>query len=118
MKLKLKDFSQFFEEADIKKNIGLPKDFTSKAEEEATRNLGINIDQPTQSRLIEYANKADQLMARSIPKDNIEEKYLDEAGVLFCDEANLPKPEQLQNAGRLKVIGCFGRVGYSACAGV
>jgi hypothetical protein len=75
MKLKLKDFSQFFEEADIKKNIGLPKDFTSKAEEEATRNLGINIDQPTQSRLIEYANKADQLMVRSIPKDNIEEKY-------------------------------------------
>jgi D-3-phosphoglycerate dehydrogenase len=43
-------------------------------------------------------------------RDDIEEKYLDEAGVLFCDEANLPKPEQLQNAGRLKVIGCFGRV--------
>jgi D-3-phosphoglycerate dehydrogenase len=43
-------------------------------------------------------------------RDTIEEKYLDEAGVLFCDEANLPKPEQLQNAGRLKVIGCFGRV--------
>ncbi len=43
-------------------------------------------------------------------RDNIEEKYLDEAGVLFCDEANLPKPEQLANAGRLKVIGCFGRV--------
>jgi hypothetical protein len=75
MKLKLKDFSQFFEEADIKKNIGLPKDFTSRAEEEATKNLGINIDQPTRSRLMEYADKADQLMGRSIPKNQIEEKY-------------------------------------------
>lgn len=43
-------------------------------------------------------------------RDSIEEKYLEEAGVLFCDEANLPKPEQLDAAGRLKVIGCFGRV--------
>jgi D-3-phosphoglycerate dehydrogenase / 2-oxoglutarate reductase len=43
-------------------------------------------------------------------KETIEEKYLEEAGVLFCDEENQPAPEQLQNAGRLKVIGCFGRV--------
>src|SRR6201992_2944046 len=41
-------------------------------------------------------------------KESIEEKYLDEAGVLFCDEANQPSPEQLQNAGRVKVIRFFG----------
>ena len=43
-------------------------------------------------------------------RDTIEEKYLDEAGVLFCDEDNQPTADQLKNAGRLKVIGCFGRV--------
>src|ERR1700712_3091576 len=44
-------------------------------------------------------------------KESIEEKYLQEAGVLLCDEAHQPTPEQLENAGRLKVIGVFGRVG-------
>jgi len=43
-------------------------------------------------------------------KDTIEQKYLEEAGVLLCEEASQPTPEQLENAGRLKVIGCFGRV--------
>lgn len=43
-------------------------------------------------------------------KETIEEKYLQEAGILFCDEAHQPTPEQLQNAGRLKVIGVFGKV--------
>jgi D-3-phosphoglycerate dehydrogenase len=43
-------------------------------------------------------------------RDAIEEKYLDEAGVLLCDEDNQPTPEQVQNAGRLKVIGCFGKI--------
>jgi len=43
--------------------------------------------------------------------DAIKEDYLQEAGVLLCDEEHQPTPEQLQNAGRLKVIGCFGRVG-------
>jgi D-3-phosphoglycerate dehydrogenase len=42
-------------------------------------------------------------------RESIEEKYLEEAGVLFCDEANQPNPEQIQNAGRLKVIGIFGK---------
>jgi len=42
--------------------------------------------------------------------DEIKEDYLQEAGVLLCDEAHQPTPEQLQNAGRLKVIGCFGKV--------
>lgn len=43
-------------------------------------------------------------------RETIEEKYLQEAGVLFCDEDNQPTPEQISNAGRLKVIGCFGKV--------
>ena len=42
--------------------------------------------------------------------EEIKEDYLQEAGVLLCDEEHQPTPEQLQNAGRLKVIGCFGRV--------
>ena len=44
-------------------------------------------------------------------RDKIEEKYLEEAGVLLCDEANQPTSEQVAGAGRLKVIGCFGKVG-------
>lgn len=43
-------------------------------------------------------------------KDHIEDSYLQEAGVLFCDEDNQPTAEQLENAGRLKVIGCFGKI--------
>src|ERR1700761_8639436 len=43
-------------------------------------------------------------------RESIEEAYLEEAGILFCDEDNQPTPEQLQNAGRLKVIGIFGRI--------
>jgi D-3-phosphoglycerate dehydrogenase len=42
-------------------------------------------------------------------KETIEEEYLQEAGILFCDKDNQPTVEQLQNAGRLKVIGCFGK---------
>jgi D-3-phosphoglycerate dehydrogenase len=53
-------------------------------------------------------------------RESIEEKYLEEAGILFCDEENQPTIEQLQNAGRLKVIGIFGRIsnrkmGETAC---
>ncbi|MDO3643300.1 MAG: HAD-IB family phosphatase [Mucilaginibacter sp.] len=43
-------------------------------------------------------------------RDSIDEIYLQEAGVLFCDETHQPTPEQLQNAGRLKVIGIFGKI--------
>ncbi|MBE9585429.1 HAD-IB family phosphatase [Mucilaginibacter sp. JRF] len=43
-------------------------------------------------------------------KDTIEESYLQEAGVLLCSEDTQPTPEQLHNAGRLKVIGIFGKV--------
>jgi D-3-phosphoglycerate dehydrogenase / 2-oxoglutarate reductase len=43
-------------------------------------------------------------------EESLDEKYLEEAGVLLCDEANQPSAEQLLNTERLKVIGCFGRV--------
>lgn len=43
-------------------------------------------------------------------RDDIEEKYLEEAGVLLCAEDVQPTPEQLATAPRLKVIGCFGKV--------
>ncbi len=43
-------------------------------------------------------------------RESIEDKYLEEAGILFCDEENQPTTEQLQNAGRLKVIGIFGKI--------
>ncbi len=43
-------------------------------------------------------------------RETIEDKYLEEAGVLFCDEAHQPTVEQVQNAGRLKVIGIFGKI--------
>jgi D-3-phosphoglycerate dehydrogenase len=43
-------------------------------------------------------------------RESIEDKYLEEAGVLLCTEEHQPDAEQLQNAGRLKVIGCFGKV--------
>jgi len=53
-------------------------------------------------------------------KEAIEDKYLHEAGVLLCDENHQPTPEQMQQAGRLKVIGIFGRInsrklGETAC---
>ncbi|MDB5009215.1 MAG: serA 1 [Mucilaginibacter sp.] len=43
-------------------------------------------------------------------RESIEDKYLEEAGILFCDEVSQPTPEHLQKAGRLKAIGCFGKV--------
>jgi D-3-phosphoglycerate dehydrogenase / 2-oxoglutarate reductase len=43
-------------------------------------------------------------------KESIDGKYLGEAGILFCDENHQPTPEQLENAGRLKVIGIFGKI--------
>src|ERR1700761_7807020 len=42
-------------------------------------------------------------------RETIEQKYLDEAGILLCDETHQPTPEQIENAGRLKAIGLFGR---------
>lgn len=42
-------------------------------------------------------------------RPEIESKYLEEAGILFCDENTQPTEQQLEEAGRLKVIGCFGK---------
>lgn len=39
----------------------------------------------------------------------LEQKQIDEAGILLCDEEHQPTAEQIENAGRLKVIGLFGR---------
>lgn len=43
-------------------------------------------------------------------QDTLEDKYLEEAGILICDEENQPTIEQLQQAGKLKAIGCFGKM--------
>ncbi len=51
-------------------------------------------------------------------KDRIEDKYLEEAGIIFCDEEHQPSPEQLQNAGRLKAIGIFGKINSKKLAEV
>ena len=76
MKLKLKDFSQFVnEEADVRKNTGLPSDFTRNAEEGARRNLGVTPDEPKQLELGSLMSQAAQLMVRSIPLNQVEEKF-------------------------------------------
>ena len=76
MKLKLKDFSQFVkEEADVRKNTGLPSDFTKNAEDAARRNLGVIPDEPKQLQLGSLMSQAAQLMVRSIPLNQIEEKF-------------------------------------------
>ena len=51
-------------------------------------------------------------------KDRIEDKYLEEAGIIFCDEEHQPSPEQLQNADRLKAIGIFGKINSKKLAEV
>ena len=52
MKIKLKDFSEFIiEEADLRTNKGLPSDFMRKSEEEAKKNLGVEIDIPGETNI-------------------------------------------------------------------
>jgi hypothetical protein len=76
MKIKLRDFSTFLnEEADIKKNIGLPDDFIKNAEEDVKRNLRVNIDSGEEGRLGEYMNKAASIIVRSIPIGQVENKF-------------------------------------------
>ena len=48
-------------------------------------------------------------------RPKIEDKYLQEAGILFCDEDTQPTEQQLEKAGRLKVIGCFGKANRNIC---
>ena len=76
MKLKLKDFSQFVnEEADLRKNKGIPSDFMRNAEEGARRNLGVTPDEPKQLELGSLMSQAAQIMVQSIPLNQIEEKF-------------------------------------------
>jgi hypothetical protein len=76
MKLKLKDFSSFLnEEADVRKNTGLPKDFIRNSEEDAKINLGVTPDEPKQLELGTLLAQANQIMIQSIPLNQIEEKF-------------------------------------------
>lgn len=76
MKLKLKDFSQFVnEEADVRKNTGLPSNFTGDAETVAKVNLGVTPDEPKQLQLGSLLAQAGQIIAQSIPLNQIEEKF-------------------------------------------
>ena len=76
MKLKLKDFSQFVnEEADVRKNTGLPSNFTGDAETAAKVNLGVTPDEPKQLQLGSLLAQAGQIIAQSIPLNQIEEKF-------------------------------------------
>ena len=76
MKLKLKDFSQFVnEEADVRKNTGLPSNFTGDAETAAKVNLGVTPDEPKQLQLGSLLAQAGQIVAQSIPLNQIEEKF-------------------------------------------
>ena len=76
MKLKLKDFSQFVnEEADVRKNTGLPSNFTRDAETAAKVNLGVTPDEPKQLQLGSLLAQAGQIIAQSIPLNQIEEKF-------------------------------------------
>ena len=51
-------------------------------------------------------------------RESIEDKYLQEAGIMFFDEVHQPTAEQLEQAPRLKAIGCFGKVNYRQLAEV
>ena len=76
MKTKLRDFSKFLnEEADVRKNTGLPEDFTRNAEEDAKINLGVNIDSGELGRLGDYMRDATEIIIRSIPRNEIETKF-------------------------------------------
>ena len=76
MKLKLKDFSQFVnEEADLRKNKGIPSDFMRNAEEGARRNLGVTPDEPKQLELGRLMSQGAQIMVQSIPLNQVEEKF-------------------------------------------
>jgi hypothetical protein len=76
MKTKLRDFSKFLnEEADVRKNTGLPKDFIRNSEEDAKINLGVTPDEPKQLELGTLLAQANQIMIQSIPLNQIEEKF-------------------------------------------
>lgn len=70
----LKDFDQFLIEANLKKSKGLPSDFMSSAEEEATKNLGVRIDREGPSNIGSLMAQSSAMMNEGTEKE-VEERY-------------------------------------------
>ena len=70
----LKDFDQFLIEASLKKSKGLPSDFMSSAEEEATKNLGVRIDREEPSNIGSLMVQSSAMMNEGTEKE-VKERY-------------------------------------------
>lgn len=70
----LKDFDQFLIEANLKKSKGLPSDFMSSAEEEATKNLGVRIDREGPSNIGSLMAQSSAMMNEGTEKE-VKERY-------------------------------------------
>ena len=70
----LKDFDQFLVEANLRKSKGLPSDFMSSAEEEATKNLGIRIDREGPSNIGSLMAQSSAMMNEGTEKE-VKERY-------------------------------------------
>ena len=70
----LKDFDQFLVEASLRKSKGLPSDFMSSAEEEATKNLGVRIDRQGPSDIGSLMAQSSAMMNEGTKKE-VEERY-------------------------------------------
>ena len=70
----LKDFDQFLIEANLKKSKGLPSDFMSSAEEEATKNLGVRIDREGPSNIGSLMAQSSAMMNEGT-EEEVEERY-------------------------------------------
>lgn len=70
----LKDFDQFLVEASLRKSKGLPSDFMSSAEEEATKNLGVRIDREGPSNIGSLMAQSSAMMNEGTEKE-IKERY-------------------------------------------
>ncbi len=70
----LKDFDQFLIEASLKKSKGLPSDFMSSAEEEATKNLGVRIDREGPSNIGSLMAQSSAMMNEGT-EEEVEERY-------------------------------------------
>ena len=72
----LKDFDQFLVEANLKKSKGLPSDFMSSAEEEATKNLGVRIDRPGPNNLSFLMSQSTTMMNEGSAEE-VDKRYKD-----------------------------------------
>ena len=72
----LKDFDQFLVEANLKKSKGLPSDFMSSAEEEATKNLGVRIDRPGPNDLSFLMSQSTTMMNEGSAEE-VDKRYKD-----------------------------------------